>query len=164
MHAFRFNINCKYFNKFSASSIYFDLISIGILLTYSFILFETIYLLIISVLLFYIYVILNISKNKNLDDIASKYMKLTKKRERIEISREKKQLSQNYNTVYLESYKHLREHGNTFLIIIFEILLAILLYQIKDLTTFTIVIVLWILPAAFIWQFGNFLESKLYND
>ena len=42
------------------------------------------------------------------------------------------QFSDNYVSEYVESYKHLREHGNTFLIIIFEILLAIILFQIKN--------------------------------
>lgn len=74
----------------------------------------------------------------------------------------------------VDSYKHLREHGNTALIIILEIILAICLYlplkfihlqknELESLIIITITIIgliLWILPACLIYFFGHAIESQ----
>ncbi|GAB4088574.1 hypothetical protein [Hydrogenophaga soli] len=67
-------------------------------------------------------------------------------------------------TSIVESYRHLREHGNSFLIVVFELLLAFVMFAISRayghmtglylLTT----VFLWVLPAALIWFVGSKLE------
>jgi len=76
------------------------------------------------------------------------------------------------NSSYIESYKHIREHGNSFLIVTFEFFLAFPIFvfvsqpsissedSIKHLLT---IVLLWVLPAATIWAFGNKLESNLQS-
>jgi hypothetical protein len=62
---------------------------------------------------------------------------------------------------YIESYRHLREHGNAFLIILMEVILAAALYSAVDNSVrFFGVIVIWILPAAIIWPLGTWLELE----
>lgn len=63
---------------------------------------------------------------------------------------------------YIESYKHLREHGNAFFIVFLEIILGAILYQIENIDTILVLITIWIMPGAAIWFFGNYLEKKLY--
>jgi hypothetical protein len=63
--------------------------------------------------------------------------------------------------IYIETYKHLREHGNAFFIVTLEITLGLILYQIDSPEILIACLFLWILPGAFIWQFGNYLESNL---
>jgi hypothetical protein len=63
--------------------------------------------------------------------------------------------------IYIETYKHLREHGNAFFIVILEITLGLILYQIDSPEILIACLFLWILPGAYIWQFGNYLESHL---
>lgn len=67
-------------------------------------------------------------------------------------------------TTIVESYRHLREHGNSFLIVVFELLLAFVMFAVSSayghmaglylLTT----VFLWVLPAALIWFVGSKLE------
>ena len=68
-----------------------------------------------------------------------------------------------------DSYKHLREHGNTALIILLEILLAFLLYVslryerengYMDFSIVSIILIIWIIPAAGIYFYGHLLERK----
>lgn len=73
---------------------------------------------------------------------------------------------------YIESYKHIQEHGNSFLIVAFEFYLAFPIFvfvsqpsvssedSIKHLL---IIVFLWVLPAATIWAFGNKLENNLQS-
>jgi hypothetical protein len=74
-----------------------------------------------------------------------------------------RELTENYTgrKTYIETYKHLREHGNAFFIVILEITLGLILYQIETPELLIACIFLWILPGAYIWQFGNFLETNL---
>lgn len=81
----------------------------------------------------------------------------------------------------VESYRHLREHGNSFAIVLLEIVLAILLFSVgnfvptliekKILSTTTwqdsdyaiayvAVIFVWTLPAAFVWLIGTYFERE----
>lgn len=74
------------------------------------------------------------------------------------------------NSGYVESYKHMREHGNSFLIVIFQMLLALPLYilacapDIAPATTIKnlfIILLFWTIPAAFIWAFATKIENNL---
>jgi hypothetical protein len=74
------------------------------------------------------------------------------------------------NSGYVESYKHMREHGNSFLIVIFQMLLALPLYilacapGIAPTTTIKnlfIILLFWTVPAAFIWAFATKIENNL---
>lgn len=59
---------------------------------------------------------------------------------------------------YVESYRHLREHGNAFLIIMMEVVLAASLYAADSILRVIGVMVVWILPATFAWFLGTWLE------
>lgn len=61
---------------------------------------------------------------------------------------------------YMESYKHLREHGNAFLILIFEVTLGIILASVPNPSYAFLVLLLWISPAAMIWVLGTVLEYR----
>lgn len=67
-----------------------------------------------------------------------------------------------------DSYKHLREHGNAFLLVIFEIIFAALLYFSfvirNSLYDVVIVIVLWISPAAIVFFIGCKIEHQMIAD
>lgn len=78
----------------------------------------------------------------------------------------------NQDTGYVESYKHLREHGNSFLIVFFEFALAIPIYTFVSqpfinkedaVRHLCLIVFVWIMPAACIWFFGNKLENNLKN-
>jgi hypothetical protein len=62
---------------------------------------------------------------------------------------------------YIESYRHLREHGNAFLIILMEVILAAALYAANTTVRFFLLVIIWIVPAAFIWTIGTWLEVGL---
>jgi hypothetical protein len=61
---------------------------------------------------------------------------------------------------YKESYRHLREHGNAFLILFFEIVFGIVLAGSPSAAIATIALILWILPAAIVWFSGSVLEYR----
>lgn len=72
-----------------------------------------------------------------------------------------------------DSYKHLREHGNTALIILLEILLAFILYfslrferenEFMDFSIVSIILIIWVFPAALVYFYGHFLERKFSED
>jgi len=76
----------------------------------------------------------------------------------------------------VDSYKHLREHGNSFSIVVLEIVLAIILFAAgnfdvtigatvaatKDthVLLYVGIILLWILPAALVWLVGTLFERE----
>lgn len=62
---------------------------------------------------------------------------------------------------YVESYKHLREHGNAFLILVFEMLLGLILYNVATLPELVGTLLLWIVPGSFVWFLGTFLEAGI---
>jgi hypothetical protein len=75
------------------------------------------------------------------EDVTRYYQNLSKKR-----SEEKTDLSRKE---YVESYRHLREHGNAFLIVVFEIVLAICLWNLpKDAIKIfaPAIVIVWVLP------------------
>ena len=73
------------------------------------------------------------------------------------------------NLEFVESYKHIREHGNSFLIVLFQFLLAVPIFVLvvlerdaeRSIENFLLIILFWIFPASLIWLFGNKLENHL---
>lgn len=59
---------------------------------------------------------------------------------------------------YIESYRHLREHGNAFSILFVELILALAVAAAPSWLFVGGLIALWILPAAFAWFIGTWLE------
>ncbi len=73
---------------------------------------------------------------------------------------------------YVESYKHIREHGNSFLIVAFQFFLAFPIFIFVSQSAIAsedairhllIIVIVWVLPAATIWFFGNKLENNLQS-
>ncbi|WP_202371065.1 hypothetical protein [Pseudomonas sp. MWU318] len=73
---------------------------------------------------------------------------------------------------YIESYRHMREHGNSFLIVIFQMLLAVPLYILAcspelpattSITNLFMIIFFWTVPAAFIWAYATKIENNIQN-
>lgn len=65
---------------------------------------------------------------------------------------------------YVESYRHLREHGNAFLIVVFEIVLAICLWNLpRDAlqVSASAVVTVWVLPGSIVWFIGTALENNM---
>lgn len=68
----------------------------------------------------------------------------------------------------VESYKHLREHGNSFAIVVLEIILAMLIYLAaifpknpipgSAMSNIILILLVWVTPAAFVWLIGTRLE------
>jgi hypothetical protein len=61
---------------------------------------------------------------------------------------------------YVESYRHLREHGNAFLIAMLELLLGTVLYYSP--IPWDSVLMLWVTPAAGVWFVATRLESRKF--
>lgn len=59
---------------------------------------------------------------------------------------------------YIESYRHLREHGNAFFIVLLELLLGAALFYSP--VPWAVLIMFWVFPAAGIWLFGTLLEGR----
>jgi hypothetical protein len=89
------------------------------------------------------------------------YRKLAQKRE-VALSPEKVQGG------IVDSYRHLREHGNSFFIVLLEVLLASLLVCTKAIVPCNagaalaclVVLVAWILPAAAVWEISTLFEHR----
>lgn len=62
---------------------------------------------------------------------------------------------------YVTSYRHLREHGNAFAILILEGVLAYALIHSPSQACAVLVVAFWILPASAAWLIGTALESRL---
>lgn len=83
---------------------------------------------------------------------------------------------------FTDSYRHLREHGNSFCIVLCEVLLAVILYMgffaglpklsapltqgILPILTFNfgMILAIWTIPAAAIWLVGIRLERQMIED
>lgn len=65
---------------------------------------------------------------------------------------------------YVESYKHLREHGNAFFILLFELALGTILATVSKPNIALIALLLWIMPAALVWVIGTILEYRFANE
>jgi uncharacterized membrane-anchored protein YhcB (DUF1043 family) len=64
-------------------------------------------------------------------------------------------------TEYVTSYRHLREHGNAFLILLFEGILAYLFIQQTSFAGAGWLLLIWIFPAGLVWLIGTLLEMRL---
>lgn len=62
---------------------------------------------------------------------------------------------------YVESYRHLREHANAFMVMIANVFLAVALSLAPSVSSLITMIVLWLLPATFGWFAATMLESQL---
>lgn len=69
----------------------------------------------------------------------------------------------NKDSEYVESYRHLREHGNAFAIIFFEVFLAVLLFWCGpcDCKFIIIYLFLWIMMGAIVWIIATYLEFQI---
>lgn len=77
---------------------------------------------------------------------------------------------------FVESYRHLREHGNAFFILLTEIILGAILFHSGQIPgahaeaaqsqsmIYVIVIVFWIAPAVSVWIIGTHLERQFVDD
>jgi len=73
----------------------------------------------------------------------------------------------------VDSYRHLREHGNSFFIVLLEVLLAALLVGTRAIVpsgsdpssvAYLAVIVAWIFPAACVWGIGTCFEREFADE
>ncbi|HTY84335.1 MAG TPA: hypothetical protein VMB19_08950 [Silvibacterium sp.] len=71
------------------------------------------------------------------------------------------------NGEIVESYRHLREHGNSFFIVFLEMALAVVLFEIQKLLPSCLVaaswlglLIVWIGPAVCIWLVGTLFERR----
>lgn len=62
---------------------------------------------------------------------------------------------------YVVSYRHMREHGNAFAIIFFEVCLTIVLISARDIRVFAGLIFFWVVPAALVWFIATVLENRI---
>jgi len=62
---------------------------------------------------------------------------------------------------YIESYRHLREHGNACAILLAELAFALAVAAAPTWPFVGGLIAIWILPAAFVWFIGTWLEFGL---
>lgn len=70
---------------------------------------------------------------------------------------------------YVESYKHLREHGNAMGILVLETLFALALLSVarfrscqldKAAIIWFVVVAVWVMPATFAWFAGTWIEAR----
>jgi len=61
-------------------------------------------------------------------------------------------------TDYVDSYRHLREHGNALAIVFFELALGFILWSIAGRAELCLAIAIWVLPGAWCWLIGGVLE------
>lgn len=64
---------------------------------------------------------------------------------------------------YIESYRHLREHGNAYAILVAELALALAIASAPNWLFVGGLIAVWSLPAAFVWFIGTWLEFGIDN-
>lgn len=62
---------------------------------------------------------------------------------------------------YLDSYKHLREHGNAVMILVNEVSLGLILAAATSVSQLVCFVLLWSLPATSMWFVGTHLENHL---
>ena len=77
-------------------------------------------------------------------------------------------------TDFVESYKTLREHGNAFYIIVWEVMLMFIIFALLEVRKITDVddaffvmlsaMVLWVLPAVFAWYVAGQIECDFIED
>jgi hypothetical protein len=75
------------------------------------------------------------------------------------------------NGEIVESYRHLKEHGNALSIVVLEILLGIVLIRgasfvgnEHELLFLALVVAVWVLPGALVWLIGTLIELRFSED
>lgn len=61
---------------------------------------------------------------------------------------------------YVESYRHLREHGNAYAIIVLELILALALASVSTSWQKVLILFLWVAPAGYCWLIPTLLEAR----
>ena len=99
-------------------------------------------------------------------DLYDFYVRLDKRRLRAEGS-------------IVESYRHLREHGNSFFIVFLEILLALVLFAAGNyefvatgkempratyVVPYVIILLVWTFPAVLVWLIGTVIERRFCDS
>lgn len=74
---------------------------------------------------------------------------------------------------YVESYRHLREHGNSFLIVVFQVFLAFPIYvfvcawgggdPFDSVRHLFLLVLVWVTPGAFVWLYATKIENHLQD-
>lgn len=102
------------------------------------------YLVILSSLLF--------CESRNASALLAHYKKL-------HTSRESK-------CIETDSYKHLREHGNAFLLVLHNVMLLGVVFAIHQTfgAEWILLAILWILPAAGVYMLGHKIEAEMIKD
>lgn len=98
-----------------------------------------------------IFILLSSIKAKN--HIFDFYRKLAKDRANQNTDRKE----------FVESYRHLREHGNAFLILVCESALGMALFFCTSINELILTTFFWLIPTAPIWFVATYLESRLKN-
>lgn len=65
---------------------------------------------------------------------------------------------------YVTSYRHLREHANAYLIIVFEAILAYTLYSLETKSDGFVLMVIWVFPPCTVWGIASVLEARFADD
>jgi hypothetical protein len=65
---------------------------------------------------------------------------------------------------YIESYKHVREHGNAMSIVFLEIALGFVLSQAQSKTQLVLIVLVWVTPSTLCWLLGTALEAELAKN
>jgi hypothetical protein len=60
---------------------------------------------------------------------------------------------------FTDSYRHLREHGNAKTIIVFEVFLGVIVGTAQSGADLIVLLVIWLLPAAYVWFIASVLEA-----
>jgi hypothetical protein len=119
---------------------------------------EAICLLFFSAILSNIHIYLKKSAFKR--DMILNNLNVSGKGEIIQNSKECYSNSE-FSSEYITSYKHMREHGNAFSVILMEILFAWLLIRFDFSLLF---FVSWLAVGAFGWFLGSYLEFKMVDS
>ncbi|WP_415887694.1 hypothetical protein ACMXYO_06365 [Neptuniibacter sp. QD37_6] len=75
--------------------------------------------------------------------------------------RSKRQEGTTIHDEYVESYKHLREHGNAFFILLMELVFTLILYSVERPEHSLFMMLVWVTPACFVWFLGTYLELSI---
>jgi len=80
---------------------------------------------------------------------------------RLAVERAKRQDGASKHDEFIESYKHLREHGNAFFILLMELVLTLILFSVEKPYIALLMALIWIAPACFVWFLGTYLELSV---
>lgn len=61
---------------------------------------------------------------------------------------------------FVDSYRHLREHGNAMSIVLMEIVFGLIIANVENRAELIVAVVLWIVPAAYCWLAATIVEAR----